>query len=57
MTRTEKMIANAEANGRACAKTHLGQIKSNGVPFPLSCNYSQKLLRDAWQRGVNEIMA
>lgn len=57
MTRTEKMIANAEANGRACAKTHLGQIKSNGVPYPLFCSYSQKHLRAAWQRGVDEVMA
>ena len=57
MTRTEKMIARAEANGRAVAKTHLGQIASKGVPFPLSHNYVQKFMIDAWQRGVNEIMA
>lgn len=57
MTRTETMIANAEAKGRMDAKVHLAQIACEGVPFPLINQYGHKHLRAAWQRGVDAVMA
>ena len=57
MTRTEKMIANAEAKGRLDAKVHLAQIACNGVSYPLINNYGHKHLRAAWQRGVDAVIA
>lgn len=55
--RTEKMIAKAEAKGRAAGKAHLGQIASNGIPFLLVNPYGPKHLRTAWQRGVDAVIA
>jgi len=53
MTRTEKMIARAEANGRLVRKVHESQIACKGVEYPLANPYSAKHLRDAWERGAN----
>jgi len=55
--RTEKMIARAEAKGRAAAKAHLGQIASSGIPYDLRNPYGVNNLRAAWQRGVDAVMA
>lgn len=55
--RTEKMIAKAEAKGRAAGKAHLGQVVSNGVPFDLRNPYGPQYLRAAWQRGVEMVGA
>lgn len=55
--RTEKMIAKAEAKGRAAGKAHMGQVASNGVPFRLVNPYGPKYLRAAWQRGVDMVVA
>ena len=52
MTRTEKMIANAEAKGRMDRKIHEAQIACNGVPYPLVNSYGAKHLRAAWERGA-----
>src|SRR3546814_12004794 len=57
MTRTEKMIANAEAKGRMDAKVHFAPIACNGVPYPLVNHYTQKHLRAAWQRGADAAVA
>lgn len=51
MSRTEKMIANAEAKGRVAAKAY------SGSKFSYSNPYSQKSLREAWQEGFDEGLA
>ncbi|MFA5580494.1 MAG: hypothetical protein WDA25_00915 [Paracoccaceae bacterium] len=52
MTRTEKVIANAEAKGCMDRKVHEAQIACNGVPYRLFNPYVKKHLRAAWERGA-----